>query len=108
VRNLLTNAARYGGERVWIEARRGANRVIVSVIDDGRGVPAGQETTIFEAYQRAHNAAGQPASVGLGLSVARKLARLMGGDLRYRRVDDTSVFELSLPLVSQEAVVAVE
>ena len=108
VRNLLTNAARYGGENVWIEARRGANRVIVSVIDDGKGVPAGQEAAIFEAYQRAHNAAGQPASVGLGLSVARKLARLMGGDLRYRRVDDTSVFELSLPLVSQEALAAIE
>lgn len=103
VRNLLTNAARYGGEKVWIETRRGAGRVVVSVIDDGTGVPAGQENAIFEAYQRAHNAAGQPASVGLGLSVARKLARLMGGDLRYRRIDDTTSFELSLPLVSEDS-----
>jgi signal transduction histidine kinase len=57
---------------------------------------------IFEAYRRAHNAAGQPASVGLGLSVARKLACLMGGDLRYRRVENSTVFELSLPIASVE------
>lgn len=105
VRNLLTNAARYGGNNVWIETHREAGRVVVLVMDDGRGVPVGQEAAIFEAYQRAHNAVGQPASVGLGLSVARKLARLMGGDLRYRRVNDTSVFELALPLVSQNVVV---
>ena len=103
VRNLLTNAARYGGGKVWIETRRGPGRVVVSVIDNGKGVPADQEASIFEAYQRAHNAVGQPASVGLGLSVARKLARMMGGDLRYRRIDDTTSFELSLPLVSEDS-----
>jgi K+-sensing histidine kinase KdpD len=103
VRNLLTNAARYGGSKVWIETRREAGRVVVAVIDNGEGVPGTQETSIFEAYQRAHNAAGQPASVGLGLSVARKLARKMGGDLRYRRIDDTSSFELSLPLTSADS-----
>ncbi len=104
VRNLLTNAARYGGDNVWIEVHRGAGRIVVAVSDNGKGVPAGQETAIFEAYQRAHNAVGQPASVGLGLSVARKLARLMGGDLRYRRLNDTTSFELSLPLASHHAV----
>ena len=78
---------------------------MVTVNDNGKGVPVGQELSIFEAYQRAHNSAGQPASVGLGLSVARKLARLMGGDLRYIRVKDSTAFELSLPLVSHDTVV---
>ncbi len=108
VRNLLTNAARYGGDEVWIEVHRGAGRVVVAVNDNGRGVPEGQEAAIFESYQRAHNAAGQPASVGLGLSVARKLARLMGGDLRYLRSSDVTTFELSLPLVSHHAVAGSE
>ncbi len=108
VRNLLTNAARYGGDNVRIDVYRGAGRVVVAVKDDGKGVPVGQEMSIFEAYQRAHNAVGQPASVGLGLSVARKLARLMGGDLRYHRIEETTAFELSLPLASQHAVVRLD
>ena len=51
---------------------------------------------IFEAYQRAHATAGQPGSVGLGLTVSRTLAELMGGTLRY--VPDVgSCFEVTLP-----------
>lgn len=86
-----------------IEVRRAAGRVVVSVVDNGPGVPSGQENAIFEAYQRAHSAAGQPASVGLGLSVARKLARMMGGDLQYKRLDGQTAFKLSLPLVPVES-----
>lgn len=96
IRNLLTNAARYGGDRVWIEGEANGALVAIDVCDDGRGVPAEKTESIFEAYERAHNAAGQPGSVGLGLAVARKLARLMGGDLIYLRRNGTTVFRLSL------------
>ncbi len=51
--------------------------------------------SIFEAYERAHRYTGKPGSVGLGLTVSRRLARLMDGDLTYR-FDDGSVFTLEL------------
>jgi signal transduction histidine kinase len=98
IRNLLTNAVRYGGERVWIESETANRTVSVAVLDDGLGVPPEAVDKIFEAYERAHNAATQPASVGLGLAVSRQLARLMGGDLAYRRRDGATAFVLTLPL----------
>jgi PAS domain S-box-containing protein len=97
IRNLITNAVRYGGPRVTIESGRDGETVFVRVCDDGPGVPAGLHERIFDPYESAHDPAGQPGSVGLGLTVSRKLARLMGGDLTYRYEDATSVFELRLP-----------
>jgi signal transduction histidine kinase len=98
IRNLLTNASRYGGDRVWIEASVADRTVTVAVLDDGLGVPDEAVEKIFEAYERAHNAATQPSSVGLGLAVSRQLARLMGGDLAYRRRDGATAFVLTLPI----------
>ena len=98
VRNLLSNATRYGGDQIWIEVEDRADTVTVSVVDTGDGVPAALEKRIFEAYERGnHGAVVQPGSVGLGLAVSRRLADLMGGTLEYRRVDGTTRFELSLP-----------
>jgi signal transduction histidine kinase len=97
VRNLVTNARRYGGERIWVELDRRPDGAILSVVDNGPGVAAGRERKIFEAYGRAHEPGSQPASIGLGLHVARQLARQMGGDLVYRRHDGLTRFELTLP-----------
>ena len=98
VRNLLSNATRYGGDRIWIEVEDRADTVTVSVVDTGDGVPPALEKRIFEAYERGdHGAVVQPGSVGLGLAVSRRLASLMAGTLEYRRVDGTTRFELSLP-----------
>lgn len=66
--------------------------------DDGPGVPKGQRDLIFEPYHRAHESKGMTASIGLGLTVSRQLARLMSGDLTYRFQEGQSIFELVLPL----------
>ena len=71
--------------------------MLIRVRDDGAGIPARDREKIFEPYHRAHRFEGQPASVGLGLTVSRQLARLMGGDLNYTYADGHSVFMLSLP-----------
>ncbi len=97
VRNLLTNAQRYGGRHIDVQVEEDADMVIVRVRDDGPGIPERDREKIFEPYHRAHRFEGQPASVGLGLTVSRQLARLMGGDLSYRYEGGLSVFELSLP-----------
>jgi two-component system sensor histidine kinase KdpD len=97
IRNLLQNAERYGGDRVQVTIERRGLTPAVIVSDDGPGVPPGSENTIFEAYERAHGPVAQPGSVGLGLAVARQLARLMGGDLTYQRRLERTEFVLSLP-----------
>ncbi len=97
LRNLLTNAQRYGGSQIDVSVEVRGELIAVSVIDDGPGIPQRDREKIFEPYHRAHRFEGQPASVGLGLTVSRQLARLMGGDLTYRYEDQRSVFDLSLP-----------
>ncbi|MDH3261244.1 MAG: ATP-binding protein [Acidimicrobiia bacterium] len=97
VRNLLTNATRYGGDRIEIRVANGGTNATLQVRDNGPGVPPAKEDGIFDPYSTAHEHHGQPASVGLGLTVSRQLARLMGGDLIYRRDGSWSVFELTLP-----------
>lgn len=96
VRNLLSNAARYGGDDVRVEIVDLGDTVAIRVHDNGTGVPVEMEATIFEPYGRAHDPGSQPASIGLGLHVARRLAERMGGDLIYRRVGDITTFELTL------------
>ena len=99
LRNLVSNALRYGGDNIRVCVSSDASAARVIVVDKGVGVPIDDRESIFEPYQRAHNAAGLTASMGLGLTVSRKLARLMGGDLTYRREGDESVFALTLPLL---------
>jgi two-component system OmpR family sensor kinase len=100
IRNLLTNAVRYGGERVRVELGVMGDKARLEVCDDGPGIGEQDQDRVFEAYHRAHDRRGQPASVGLGLTVSKRLAELMGGNLAYYRRDGWSVFALSLPLTT--------
>lgn len=99
LRNLFTNAKRYGGDRISVEL--GSNSYGLAslfVSDDGDPIAVEDRERIFEAYQRAHYQSGVTGSIGLGLSVSRRLARLMGGDLTYRHQNGHNIFELSLPV----------
>jgi signal transduction histidine kinase len=99
IRNLLTNADRYGGERIMVRVRSADDMWILDACDDGPGVPESHRAFIFEPYQRAHQVEGRTDSVGLGLTVSRHLARLMDGELTYSRTGEWSVFSLALPAV---------
>jgi len=99
VRNLLTNAHRYGGEKVRIEVGSTESNATLAVSDDGPGVRGIDADHIFDPYYRSQSPGeAKPDSVGLGLAVARQLARLMGGDLVYVRRDGWTRFELTLPI----------
>jgi signal transduction histidine kinase len=104
LRNLLTNLSRYGGEQRRILGGPIGNRVWIEVRDNGTGVPAQEVERIFRPYATAHS--GVTGSVGLGLSVARQLATLMGGSLTYRRDGEESVFRLELPMDRATALVS--
>jgi len=109
LRNLITNADRYGGEHIEIDCAARDDGIAVRVVDDGEGIPMEARERIFDPYQRAYEHPGRPGSVGLGLTVSRTLARLMGGDLVYDYVDGKSVFELIIPFaVESPSVAAVE
>jgi signal transduction histidine kinase/PAS domain-containing protein len=103
IRNLLTNAVRYGGATVTIEATTRGGATVLTVSDDGPGLAESDWEKIFEPYVRAHERPTQPESVGLGLTVSRQLARLMGGDLTYHADGTGSVFQLTLPSENPEA-----
>ena len=98
LRNLTTNAIRYGGETIRVESKTNLEGAFIFVWDNGPGVPEESREAIFEPYQRAHDREGFPSSVGLGLTISRQLARLMGGDLSYDYKSNWSVFTLRLPL----------
>ena len=97
LRNLLTNAGRYGGDEVSVDVGVAGTSAWLAVSDNGQGVPEKDAELIFDSYQRSDNAVQEPKSVGLGLSVSRKLARMMGGDITYSRRDGLTRFELTLP-----------
>jgi signal transduction histidine kinase len=99
IRNLITNAARYGGDRIEVRLRAVDDHIHLDVADNGEGLPDEERERIFEPYYRVNQDAGpQPAALGIGLSVARHLARLMRGDLVYQREKGWSVFRLTLPV----------
>ncbi|MGZ6792019.1 MAG: sensor histidine kinase, partial [Mycobacteriales bacterium] len=75
---LLENAQRYAPPRIRISAD--PSSVLVEVLDDGPGVPAGAEEAVFEPGRRIDPEDGH-AGAGLGLALARRLARAAGGDL---------------------------
>jgi len=98
VRNLLTNAERYGGQSILVTIESDAGGSRIAIADNGEGIPTdGDVGSIFEPYQSAHDPDQKVASVGIGLTISRALARLMNGDLTYRRESGWTIFELSLP-----------
>ena len=101
LRNLIDNAFKYtrsGGVLIGFR-RRGALGVI-QVWDTGIGIDAVFGDRLFDECFQIGNAAGDRAKgLGIGLSIARRTARLLGGDVTYRsRLGRGSVFEITVPV----------
>lgn len=81
VRNLVQNAVRYG-ERARVALRRGDDSIEIAVDDDGPGIPEAEFERVFTPFVRLEGSRN-PATggVGLGLSIARAIARDHGGDI---------------------------
>ncbi len=106
--NLLSNAEKYSGDQKEIELHSylTENSVHVSVLDRGSGVPAGEESKIFEAFYRAHDslASGIQGS-GLGLTLAQRIAKEHGGEITFQaREGGGSNVTLRLPLTTEAVV----
>ncbi|HUG41527.1 MAG TPA: ATP-binding protein [Longimicrobiales bacterium] len=99
--NLVSNAIKYTPEGlVEIELRRDATGILCIVTDTGPGIAREHLENVFEPFWQVDRGdARRITGTGLGLAVARRLARLLGGDVRVRsRVGEGSVFTLELPL----------
>jgi PAS domain S-box-containing protein len=82
--NLLTNAYKYGGASIMIRCTSNGPRVEVAVEDNGTGVPSHVADTLFEPFVRG---GGSEKGFGLGLSIARRLARALEGELTYENLE---------------------
>jgi len=100
VRNLLTNAVRYGGPKRRVMTRTDGDTVTICVCDNGAGIPQADRERVFEPFQSSDQVMAVAESVGLGLTVSRKLARMMDGELSYSYDDGMSTFRLSFPAVA--------
>jgi signal transduction histidine kinase len=96
---LLENACRYGRSRVRVSVARADCGVLVALEDDGPGVAAEERDSIFEPGVRGSAATPDSyvSGAGLGLSLARRLARAAGGDVSLGAPATGALFLVQLP-----------
>jgi two-component system, OmpR family, phosphate regulon sensor histidine kinase PhoR len=98
--NLLSNAVKYGkpGAEVKVRARSDTDRVSVSVIDRGPGIPPEHLPHLFDRFHRVRTGV-EPGGTGLGLFITNSLVEMMGGQLEVTsRPGRGSTFSFTLPL----------
>jgi signal transduction histidine kinase len=102
VRNLGENAARHARAAVALELRRDDGTAILSIEDDGAGIPAAERERVFDRFVRLDEARERDAGgSGLGLSIVREIASLHGGAVSVAdgRLGGAR-FEVHLPVAS--------
>lgn len=101
--NLVENACKYcrhaSDRRLLLRAERQDSQIKVSLIDHGPGIPPVQARHLFKSYRSGHDAAAT-GGLGLGLSISRRLAQRLGGELTLELRDGSGCcFVLYLPSV---------
>jgi signal transduction histidine kinase len=87
IANLLNNAAKYteNGGQIWLTARREGTEAVVSVRDNGLGIPSEMLPGIFEMFTQVNRTLNRAqGGLGIGLSLARNLVHLHGGRIEAR------------------------
>jgi len=101
--NLVGNAVKFteaGG--VGLSLARAGEHLEITIADTGPGIPADRLETIFGEFEQLdHGSLAGQTGTGLGLAIVRRLARLMGGEVRAEsRLGDGATFRVTLPLVA--------
>ncbi len=95
IRNLLDNAAHHGAPPLRVEVRRDGGNAVIDVMDAGAGIPEAERERVFVPFYRLP---GETKGSGLGLSIARQIARLHGGDvIATSRHDSASCLRVTVP-----------
>ena len=101
VRNLLSNARKYGGPTIRVLGRLEAGWYEIRVEDDGDGIPVELHDRLFQRYLHKGDLPLVLGSVGLGLSIVRALAEGMGGAVWYERRSGWTSFVVRVPLAAR-------
>ena len=98
VGNLISNVEKYAaaGKSLRISSRVESGSAIVDVADAGPGIPKSDHDRVFAPFVRGSNEIRAVAGTGIGLSIARELARLHGGDLTLLESTTGCVFRVVL------------
>jgi signal transduction histidine kinase len=95
--NLISNAIKYSGENTFIEFNTELtdNECIVTVRDNGIGIPEIDHKHLFEPFFRANNTGNIPGT-GLGLNIVTRYVKLMGGKVNFSSlVNQQTIFTLN-------------
>ncbi len=94
--NLIENAAKYGGGRVFVTVSQAADAVEIAVEDDGPGIPAAERQAIFDRGARL-DTTGKPGT-GLGLAIVRDVVEIYGGSVALGESEDLGGLLVTLRL----------
>jgi len=96
---LIENGCRYGRSRVEVDVQPNGDSVEFLVNDDGPGIALADRERIFEPGVRGHaGLSGGHQGAGLGLALARRLARAVGGDVEALQNGEGAIFRARIPL----------
>lgn len=104
IQNLVSNAVKYAeGGQVLLGCRRQGGQLILQVWDTGSGIPAEQQSSIFEDFFRLQQHQHHISGAGLGLGVVARLTRLLGIRVTLESQPDTfTCFSLRIPLAGPD------
>jgi two-component system sensor kinase FixL len=100
INNLITNAIKYSGENTLIAFNTAINEhsCIITVKDNGIGIPEADQKHLFEAFFRAHNTGTIPGT-GLGLNIVARYTELMNGTINFKStVNKGTLFTITFPI----------
>jgi signal transduction histidine kinase len=102
--NLVENAVRYARSRVEVTVQRSGGDAVLTVTDDGPGVPAADRERVFERFTRLDDARSRDAGgSGLGLAIVRELVRAHGGDVHLEDAQPGLRAVVRLPAAPERA-----
>lgn len=103
--NLIDNALRYspdGGE-ILIAAKEESNKIKISVTDQGPGIPADEQSIIWDRFKRGRHGQEYASGTGLGLAIVKNLVEAYEGETGLRNeLGRGSTFSVSLPIYREE------
>lgn len=104
VHNLINNSVKYSGDEKYIKlsSKVQEKTVVISVTDQGIGIPAAQQAHVFDLFYRVNNSLGkQPDGLGIGLYICAEIIRKHSGKIWLSsEYGNGSTFSFSLPLKS--------
>lgn len=98
--NLISNAIKYSPEKgtIRVEARVTGDNLVLTISDEGMGIPLADQKHLFERFFRAKNVTNLQGT-GLGLNIVKRYLDMLGGDISFKSVENQGTsFYVSIPL----------